>query len=329
MGRQYAIGLRSGERVDAAFALRVKEMRSSRTGEAYLSLEFGDRSGVIGGIMFRPRREAESIPTGTVVQVRGTVTTYRGVLRISVESMRPASRYDLREIMPAGPRDSDEMLDELRDHVRALADRSLGLLVRTIFADRAFMNRFKSSPATCSSHHAYIGGLLEHTVAVAGICRTMADLHPQIDADLLLAGALLHDIGVVDTLEFQASIELTDQGRLLGAAALGERRLVASTAAGPTVAGQVVDQLAHMMLSHAVDAGGTGGLRPSTLEATVLARAHALDVHTASYLAAGVRAGTVGEPWTSEGTRAPQPRAMPPDPHITDTMREAWYARSA
>ncbi|MHB8740664.1 MAG: OB-fold nucleic acid binding domain-containing protein, partial [Coriobacteriia bacterium] len=181
MERQYAIGLQAGERVDVAFALRAKEMRSSRTGEAYLSLEFGDRSGSIGGIMFRPGREAESVPSGTVVNVRGTVTAYRGVLRISVETMRPAARYDLREIMPAGPRDADEMLEELRNHVRAIEDRGLGLLVRTIFADREFMKRFKACPATRSGHHAYIGGLLEHTVAVAGICRTMSDLHPQND----------------------------------------------------------------------------------------------------------------------------------------------------
>ncbi|MBN2248394.1 MAG: HD domain-containing protein [Coriobacteriia bacterium] len=328
MERQYAVGLRAGDRVDAVFALRAKEMRASRTGEAYLSLEFGDRSGGIGGIMFRPGREAESIPTGTVVLVRGTVTAYRGVLRISVETVRPASRYDLREIMPAGPRDTDEMLEELRDHVRAIGDRGLGLLVRTIFADREFMKRFKSCPATRSDHHAYIGGLLEHTVAVAGICRTMADLHPQIDADLLLAGALLHDIGVVDTLEFQTSIELTDRGRLLGAAVLGERRLAASAAGGTPDLGQVGDQLAHMILSHEVETTAEGGLRPCTLEATVLARAHALDARSAEYIAAGQRAGAVGESWTGDGARVIQPRVIAPGSsrHVAGTPQ---YARSA
>lgn len=310
MGRQYAVGLMSGERVDATFALRSKEMRASRTGEAYLSLEFGDRSGRIGGIMFRPDREAESVPSGTVVHVRGVITVYRGILRISVEMMRPASGYDLREIMPAGPRDADEMLEELRDHVRAIRDRGLGLLVRSIFADRGFMKRFKACPATRSDHHAYIGGLLEHTIAVGGICRTAADLHPQIDADLLLAGALLHDIGVVDTLEYQTSIELTDRGRLLGAAILGERRLVASTTGSAMVPEQLVDQLAHMLLSHGESSGVDQDLRPCTLEATVLASAHALDARGSEFIASGQRAGTVGESWTEDGARVLQPHVV-------------------
>ncbi|MHB8050351.1 MAG: HD domain-containing protein [Coriobacteriia bacterium] len=329
MERQYAVGLQAGERVDAVFALRAKEMRASRTGEAYLSLEFGDRSGGIGGIMFRPGREAESVPSGTVVNVRGTVTAYRGVLRISVEAMRPAQRYDLREIMPAGPRDADEMLEELRNHVRAIEDRGLGLLVRTIFADREFMKRFKACPATRSDHHAYIGGLLEHTVAVAGICRTMADLHPQIDADLLLAGALLHDIGVVDTLEFQTSIELTDRGRLLGAAVLGERRLMASAAGGSAVLGQVVDQMTHMVLSHEAGLDNHGGPWPCTLEATVLASAHALDVRSAEYIAAGRRAGMVGESWTGDGARVIQPRVVASGSGKRAAPAATQYARSA
>lgn len=327
MERQFTVGLAAGERVDAMFALRIKEMRASRTGEAYLSLEFGDRAGAIGGIMFRPSREAESIPTGTVVHVRGTVTTYRGVLRVSVETMRPAGRYDLRDIMPSGPRDSDEMLEELRGHVRALHDRGLGLLVRSVFADREFMTRFKSCPATRAVHHAYIGGLLEHTVAVAGICRTMADLYPQVDADLLLAGALLHDIGVVDTLEFQTSIELTDTGRLLGAPVLGERRLTAALAGSTMVPPQVVDQLAHMMLSHEGSATD-GPLCPRTLEATVLAAAHALDARSAQYIAVGQRAGSVGESWTIEGSRALQPRTVS-SAAVRGSGRLPQYARSA
>lgn len=338
MERQFTIGLAAGQRVDATYALRVKEMRASRTGEAYLSLEFGDRSGAIGGIMFRPSREAESIPTGTVVNVRGTVTDYRGVLRISVESMRPATTYDLRDIMPSGPRDGDEMLEELRGHVRALRDRGLGLLVRSVFADRQFMKRFKSCPATRTGHHAYIGGLLEHTVAVAGICRMMADLYPQVDGELLLAGALLHDIGVVDSLEFQTSIEFTDAGRLLGPAVLGERRLMAAVAGSTTVPSNVVDQLTHMMLSHGVDGEADGLEFPRTLEATVLAGAHSLDAKSARYIAEGRRAGSVGESWTSGGSRVPQPRSfMPVGPRsaasasgdVPGAVPSPDYARSA
>ena len=154
MGRQYAGAVSVGESVDATFALRAKEMRASRNGEAYLSLEFGDRSGRISGIMFRPGREAESVPSGTVVHVRGTVTEYRGVRRISVDSLKPALRYEPRELLPASPRDTGEMMGELREHTRAIRDRGLFTLVTSVFGDRGFMARFRTCPATRVGHHA-------------------------------------------------------------------------------------------------------------------------------------------------------------------------------
>lgn len=325
MGRQYAGAMTAGENVDATFSLRAKEMRSSRTGEAYLSLEFGDRSGRIGGIMFRPGRDAESVPTGTVVHVRGTVTEYRGVLRVSVDSMRPALRYELRELLPASPRDTLEMMAELREHTRAIKDTGLSALVKGVFGERDFMARFRACPASRSDHHAYVGGLLEHTVAVAGICRTMSDLYPQIDADLLLAGALLHDIGVVDALEFSTSIESTEQGRLLGAAILGERRLSCVAAAGSASRCDVLDQLRHMILCHDGETGAEGGLRPCTLEASVLAHAHQLDAHAASFIASARGAGMVGESWTGDGVRVIPPRSTAARP----VLQVAGQAQSA
>ncbi|MEL7668032.1 MAG: HD domain-containing protein [Actinomycetota bacterium] len=316
MGRQYAGAMSAGESVDATFTLRAKEMRSSRAGEAYLSLEFGDRSGRIGGIMFRPGREAESVPTGTVVHVRGTVTEYRGILRVSVDSLKPALRYELRELLPASPRDTGEMMAELREHTRAIKDRDLSAVVKAVFGQREFMARFRSCPASRSDHHAYVGGLLEHTVAVAGICRTMSDLYPQIDADLLLAGALLHDIGVVDALEFSTSIELTEQGRLLGAAILGERRLSSVNIGSADSHCGVLDHLLHMMLSHDGGIGAEGGLRPCTLEASVLSHAHDLDARAASFIASARGAGMVGESWTGDGARVLPPRPVAQRPAL-------------
>jgi len=311
MPRQYTVSLTAGEGVDTTFALRSKEMRCSRTGEAYLSLEFADRSGRIGGIMFRPGREAESVPVGTVVSVRGTVTAYRGVLRISVSSMKPASRYEPKEILPESPRDAGEMISELREHVRAISDPGLAGLVKTVFGDRGFMRTFRACPASRSAHHAYIAGLLEHTVSVAGLCRKVADLHPEIDGELLLTGALLHDIGVVDELEFQTSIEYTDRGRLSGHGVLGDRRLLAA-ATGRSLSQDVLEHLSHMMLSHHTGNEQEGVPRPRTLEAYVLSQVDALDARTSSFIAEGRVAGMVGEQWTGEGIQAVSPRSREP-----------------
>jgi 3'-5' exoribonuclease len=136
----------------------------------------------------------------------------------------------------------------------------------------------------------------------------MADLHPQIDGDLLLTGALLHDIGVVDELEFQTSIEYTDRGRLSGHAVLGDRRLFAAAAAlGNPLTPDVLDHVSHMVLSHHSTGEQGGRPRPRTLEASALVQVDSLDARTAGFIAEGRVAGMVGERWTSGGIQAVSP----------------------
>ncbi len=215
MKEHYAATLKEGERVDGAFALRAKELRSTRAREAYLSMDLAAGPDVFLLSCSVPTRR-RSVPSGTVVQVRGVVTAYRGVLRVSVESLRPATEYDAADIMPVGHRDTGELIGELRALVRGVRNPHLAGLLRLIFGDKQFMARFCACPAAQTFHHAYLGGLLEHTVSVATTCRSFAALYPDLDADLLVTGALLHDIGKVDELSFDTSIEYTDPGRLLG-----------------------------------------------------------------------------------------------------------------
>ena len=330
MARQFAAGLVVGERVDATFALRGKEMRSARTGEAYLSFELSDRSGRIGGIMFRPGRDAESLPVGTIVRVRGTVTAYRGVRRISVEGMNAAADHDPREILPSSLRDTGEMVRELRAHVRSVTDPGLAALLRAIFGDRALMRRFVTSPASRDGHHAHIGGLLEHTVAVAAICRRLADLYPHVEADILIAGALLHDIGVTDELEFAMSIDYTEAGRLLGHAILGERRMIA--AAGPCTPALdpgVLDHLSHLMLAHHSAREDLRALKPRTLEATLLQQADQLDRLAADFITEASGAALVDEPWTTTGVSLRGPSRGEPAVRLHERRDEVAMVRSA
>lgn len=299
MQRRFIEELTAGERVEANFALRSKEMRAARTGEAYLALELADRTGRIGGVMFRPGREAASVPAGCVVRVRGMVTSYRGMLRVSVEELRPAASYDTADILPAGTRDAEEMVAELRKLVGAVRAPALKAVVRRIFGDQAFMARFKQCPASQSQHHAYLGGLLEHTVAVGTLCRHLAVLYPHVDEDLLLAAALLHDIGKVDELEFSTSIEYTDQGRMIGHLLLGERRVHAAVEAlGEGVPAELAMRLSHVMLSHHGELEWGSPKRPCTLEALVLHHADNLDAKTSGFIAASASATLVEEAWT-------------------------------
>lgn len=333
MDRQFAATLREGERVDAVFALRSKEIRAARTGEAYLAVELGDRSGRIAGVMFRPPRDAESVPAGSVVRVQGRVTAYRGVLRVAIESLRPAARYDARELMPAGTRDEREMLAELRARARTIKDLRLRRLLRAVFGDASFLARFARCPASQHYHHAYLGGLLEHTLAVAALCEAAAVQYPEIDRDLLLAGALLHDVGKVDELSFDTAIEYTHEGRLLGHVVLGERRVrMAAETLGGMLPEDLAAKLSHVLLSHHGELEWGSPKRPCTLEALVLHHADNFDAKTAGFIQAAAAAAMVDEPWTDAGNLFRRPLYAPrpaEDERPLPVVEDDQYVRSA
>lgn len=318
MERRFITSLKEGDTVDAVFALRAKEMRAARTGEAYLAVELCDRTGTIGAIMFRPGREAAVLPVGGAVHVRGTVTSFRGVLRVAIDRVRPAKDFDPGELMPSGTRDPKELLAELRRVVASVKTAPLKAVLLKVFGDAELMREFKLCPASQDRHHAYLGGLLEHTVGVAALCRQLADTYPHADRDLLVSAALLHDIGKVDELDYGTGIGYTDDGRLIGHVMLGERRVRAAIEAlGEAVPQEVARSLSHVMLSHHGELEWGSPKRPSTLEALMLHHADNLDAKISGFIAATVSAGLLEEPWTDAGNlfRRPlwAPRAVEDD----------------
>jgi 3'-5' exoribonuclease len=167
-------------------------------------------------------------------------------------------------------------------------------------------------PGSQSYHHAYLGGLLEHTVAVATLCRAIAGNYPGVDADLLVSAALLHDVGKCDELCFDTSIEYTDQGRLLGHVVLGVQRVrdaVQRTRA--RVAPQRLMLLEHAMLSHHGELEWGSPKRPSTAEALLLHHADNLDAKAAGFTALLAAAGRVDESWTDAGNLFRRPLWAP------------------
>lgn len=333
MKRQLAVGLKEGDRIDSVFALRSKQLRAARTGEAYLSLEFADRSGRIAGVMFRPPRDAQDVPAGAVVGVCGVVTTFRGSTRVSVESMRPAKRFDARDLMPMSDRDQDELLASLRELVGSVRDPGLKAVLRGVFGQRSFMARFRQCPASASYHHACAGGLLEHTVDVATLCRELSRLYPSIDADLLIAGALLHDIGKVDELAYDVAIDYTDEGRLLGHVVLGERRVRrAVEACGERVPPEVAMCLSHVVLAHHGELEWGAPKRPSSLEALILHHADNLDAKAVGFIEASKSASRVDEPWTDGGNLFRRPLYVPravEDDRVREPQDDDHYQRIA
>ncbi|GAV32319.1 MAG: HD domain-containing protein [Anaerosomatales bacterium] len=307
MKTDLAATLTEGRRVDSVFSLRARELRSTRHGEAYLALELADRSGTIAGVMFKPDALAASIPAGTVVHVLGIVTTYRGVKRISIDDMRPAERYDVSDLLPRSARERKESVKELRRLVEMVEDPGLSRLLRTVFGDVTFFRSFAALPASIVEHHAGIGGLLEHTVAVATACVGYQPVCPGLDRDLLLAGALLHDVGVVDAIRLGTGFEPTVEGRMLGHAVLGERRVNAACAALRDVLSvEKAAHLSHLVLSHHRSDFGYA-VAPSSLEALVLSHIDALDREASAFAGALKGALRAEEEWTDASNQFGRP----------------------
>lgn len=299
MKEQYVNGLKEGARVDSVFAVRSKEVRSARTGEAYLSLELADRTGRIGAVMFRPGTDECGVPVGAVVRARGTVTSWRGVRRVSLDSLRPSKDYSHDDLLPSARRDRRELLGSLRGLVASVREPSMKAVLKAVFGDKAFMARFLACPAAQSHHHTCVGGLLEHTVSVASLCRDLAASYDLTDADLLVTAALLHDVGKVDELSFDTSIEYTDAGRLIGHVVLGERRIRESVArAGIAVPDDAMTRLSHTVLSHHGELEWGAPKRPCTIEALVLHHADNLDAKVTGFMEAASGAALAESSWT-------------------------------
>lgn len=312
MKTQYVNELAEGTRVDAQFALQMKEMRATRSGDAYLALDLADKTGRLAAVFFRPDTEATAIPVGSVVRVRGTVTSFRGSKRISIDSLKPARQWEAEDLIASGPRPREELVDELRALVASVQSPDLKVVVRSVFADREFFERFVRCPGAQSYHHAYVGGLLEHTVSVAGLCKSVAAQYPDVDVDLLVAAALLHDVGKCDELSFETSIEYTDAGRLMGHVVLGARRVHDAVARvrSPRSSERLM-RLEHAILSHHGELEWGSPKRPSTLEALLLHHVDNLDAKAAGFTALLGGAVRAEESWTDSANLFRRPLYAP------------------
>lgn len=331
MKRDYVNELAEGSRVDSAFALRSKQVRSARTGEPYLSLELADRTGQIAAVCFRPSRDASSVPVGSVVRVRGTVTSYRGTKRVNVSELEPCSVYEPSDLMASVARPAEELSAEFKALVRGVQDPEMRRVLRAVFGDASFYGRFSACPGSQSYHHAYLGGLLEHTIAVASLCRSLSGQYAGVDADLLVTAALLHDIGKCDELTFDTAIEFSDEGRLVGHVVLGLQHL--REALGRSRAKLSRERLAHLehaILSHHGELEWGSPKRPSTIEALLLHHADNLDAKAAGFSAILSSASRADEAWTDAGNLFRRPLWAPrpaEDDRPASTVEDVAYAQ--
>jgi 3'-5' exoribonuclease len=272
--------LRPGQRFEGIYACVRKDRLSARNGSIYLSMELRDRSGSIPARAFRDvDRLAARFERGDAIRVRGKVERFRGELVAEVEDIQAIDQAELDPagFLPAAYRDAEELEGFLEHLSREVHDPALRAVVERVLFTEPVAAEFRRAPCTRAGHHAYVGGLLEHTVAVGTLVIEVCQLHPRLDSDLLMAAGLLHDVGKVREFTYGAEFGITEEGRLLGHVALGSE--IVGSAAGE-VPSERRAALLHCVLSH----HGADGNRPGagtrgfgTPEALALYRLNALD----------------------------------------------------
>jgi 3'-5' exoribonuclease len=274
--------LRPGDDVDAVFACARKDRLQARTGSPYLALELRDRTGTIAGRAFRDADLlAGRFDRGELVRVRGRVERFRDELQLEVKAIERAAEADPAAFLPTAYRDLDELDGFLEHLAREVHDPGYRSLLERLLGDGELRAAWRRAPCTRAGHHAYLGGLLEHTVAVGTLALELAPLHPRLNSDLLLCAALVHDLGKTREFSYGAEIGLSDEGRLVGHLVLGQQILDAH------VGGLADDR--RLALSHCVLSHHGPRERIATPEALALYRLNALDASVKGALEQGLR----------------------------------------
>jgi 3'-5' exoribonuclease len=260
------------------FACVRKDRLTARTGAPYLVLELRDRTGTISARAFRNADVlAGRFERGDLVRVVGRVERFRDELVVEVSQIARVQAGDVdsdpSRFLPTAYRDLDE-LDGFLEHLAGeVRDPGLRSLLDELLADEELRAALRLAPCSRSGHHAYLGGLLEHTVAVTTLAYEVCQLHPRLNSDLLLTAAITHDLGRTREFTYGAEFGLTDEGRLLGHLVIGERIL--SERSGVLDEGRRL-ALLHCVLCHHGPSGAPGG-RFASAEALALYRCNALD----------------------------------------------------
>jgi 3'-5' exoribonuclease len=267
--------LAEGQQVDEVYLLVKKQLASTKGGKPYGMLRLGDASGEIEAKLWDQAPELLApLSPGQVVRVGGRVQVYNGHTQLVLSALAAEPGADASLFLPKSPCDPGELWEGLARAKQGVADSHLQRLLRAFFGDQEFRRGFERAPAAKAAHHAYVHGLLEHTVSVAGLARLTAGHYAHLDADLLITGALLHDIGKVQELTLGPPLGYTDAGRLEGHLVLGARMLEGRLAKLKGFPPGVAAHLRHMILSHHGTEEFGSPIKPKTPEALAL---HALD----------------------------------------------------
>jgi 3'-5' exoribonuclease len=278
--------LKAGIEVTEYFVLRKKEFKETYEGQRFLKLELGDKTGRIDGVVWdNPEEIYEQASPGEIVKVKGWVTTYKEIPQLKVEKLRKAKEeeIDISDFLPASDRDLDSLIQEVKRVVSTIENSYLRKLLELLLEDFPLMEEFKKTPGGKLWHHAYVGGLLEHTLKVVEICEKAASLYELVNRDLLITGALVHDIGKMKAYSAKGFFDYTDEGRLLGHIVSGVEMTDQKLQMIQDFPSELALLVKHLILSHQGELEFASPVVPQTIEAIILHHADQMDAQVDAF----------------------------------------------
>lgn len=271
MKSQYVNELRSGQTVKEKFVLTKKIIKDKRDGGFYALLEFADRTGSIDGISWDSDILAE-VSAGDFVFVSGSVAEYSGRLQVVINSISRVTEDDVdaRDFLPRYTGDIDAVINDIRTFKARVKNKALRELLDSFFNDPEFVRMLGLAPAAKKVHHAYLGGLAVHTLSVLRLMDSVLSVYDFLNADLLITGGILHDVGKMYEYTYKKRIDVSDQGRLLGHIVIGSEMVAAQIAGIDGFPADLKMKVLHMVLSHHGEVEWGSPKPPSFPEALVL-----------------------------------------------------------
>jgi 3'-5' exoribonuclease len=222
--KSFITDVKAGDSIHDVYALSEKTIGHKKDGKKYLNITLSDKTGSLKGVVWEQvDLIINTVNTGGFVYAEGKVSEYNGALQLVVKTMRlqPVDSVDPTDFLPATPHNINHMFDRLKSITNAIKTTYLKNLLNAFWTDDDFADKFKTAPAAKKMHHAYLGGLLEHSLSMAILAEKVAGHYSGIDADLLLTGAILHDIGKIREFNYSLNIDYSDEGRLLNHIVIG------------------------------------------------------------------------------------------------------------
>jgi len=285
MPRTYVEQFRTpGQIVEDVYQVAEKDLRTTKKGTYFISARLRDRTGDIRAVMWDATEALfAAIPQGGFALVKGRVGEYGGELQVVIEAMRPARENEVTasDFLPVGPGSPEEDLARLKAILDEIERPALRALVEAVWADEPLLADLKRAPAAEKLHHAYLGGLVEHTLSIADTAVLVCRHYPKLDRDVLLVGVLWHDLGKVRELAYEKALGYTDAGRLVGhliqGVAMLNEKIQAVRAGGTDFPEPLADVLRHMILAHHGEYAFGSPKLPMTAEAFALNHLDNLD----------------------------------------------------